>query len=174
MNELVNYVPEIVVGAALIVASYTDIRTGKIYNNVTLPLIALGIFHHAMFSSEFALFGVLGFVAATVIHYTLWFLGIERGGDAKLLMGIGAFVGLFEILEISLWLAILYLPIGILTLVVLGRLGNFVALMKWHAVNARDPKSAGERPASTMLKTAPIIAGATIVAYFTDLLGVSS
>jgi hypothetical protein len=77
-------------------------------------------------------------------------------------------------LEISLWLAILYLPIGILTLVVLGRLGNFVALMKWHAVNARDPENAGKRPPSTMLKTAPIIAGATVVANFTNLLGVSS
>ena len=82
MNEFVNYIPAIVVGAALIATSYTDIRTGKIYNNVTLPLIALGIFHHVMFSSEFALFGVLGFVAATVVHYSLWFLGVERGGLA--------------------------------------------------------------------------------------------
>ena len=71
-------------------------------------------------------------------------------------------------------MAILYLPIGILTLAILGKFGNFVLLMKWHALNARDPESAGERPPSTMLKTAPIIAVATLVSHFTDLLGVSS
>ncbi len=170
MNITPDQIPQIVVGLALLATTYTDIKTGKIPNNITLPLIALGIFHHALFGV--ITFGVFGLVLATLIHYTLWFMGVERGGDAKLLMGIGAFGGVAFTLELSLWLALLYLPVGLLILAVTGKLGNLKASVQYLIAKSAGRLSEDAKPPpKTMLKTAPVIAVATVISYTTDLFG---
>lgn len=158
---------EVVVAVALAICCYTDVKDGKIRNMVTLPLIALGFLHNVMMGHPSVAIG--GFVVATLIHFPLWLLTIQRGGDAKLLMGLGAMFGHYEIVETSTWLAVLYAPVGLGFLAATGKLGNIVTQIKWIAGSLMK-KDVGERPPSTKLKTAPVIAAAAVLAHYTTWL----
>jgi Flp pilus assembly protein protease CpaA len=159
---------EAVLFAGLTAAAFTDLRAQRIPNALTFPMMALGMAMTAV-TTDWPLFGVVGCAAAFAVHYPLFALGIERGGDAKLMMGLGACVGWREMLEASLWLAVVYLPVGLLLLAVQGRLGNLVAAARWYAAKSqgRDP---GPKPEATWLRSAPIIAVAGALAWATDWL----
>lgn len=154
--------PQLVVTlAGCAVAVVTDLRTGKIYNKLTLPMIALGLAMNASLAGWQV--GVVGLLAATAIHYTLWVLGVQKGGDAKLLMGIGALMGWEYMLETSAFYAALYLPVGLLVLALKGRLSNLVATLKYTADRYRGrPAEPPEEP--TILITGPVIAAAALLA----------
>lgn len=156
---------ELVLATGLVVACVTDLRTGKIYNALTFPMIALGIAIHL---SEGQLpFALVGLAVSFVVHYGLWWLGVQRGGDAKLFMAMGALRGWAEAMEATLWSAFVYLPVGVLVLAASGKLGNVLAALRWTA----SGRSKGEpRPEPTMLKTAPIIAVAWALARTTQWL----
>ena len=158
---------EAVVAVALAICCYTDVKNGKILNVVTLPLIALGFLHNIVLGHPSV--AVMGFVVATAIHFPLWVLTIQRGGDAKLLMGLGALFGVYEIVEISTWLAVLYAPVGLIYLAVTGNFGNLAKQLKWVGGSLLK-KDVGERPESTKLKTAPVIAAAAVLAHYTTWL----
>ncbi|MEZ4239339.1 MAG: A24 family peptidase [Myxococcota bacterium] len=150
----------------LIVASVTDARSGRIPNALTFPMVALGIAIHAAGAPPWA--GLLGAAVAFAIHFPLFALGVERGGDAKLLMGVGACVGWSELCETSIWLAVLYFPLGLLILALRGKLGNLVAAARYTAAKAQgvDP---GEKPEPTTFRTGPVIAVAATLAWATDV-----
>ena len=66
---------------------------------------------------------------------------------------------------------LLYFPVGFLLLLVRGRLGNFVAAIRYTAKRAQGvPEDELEAPEPTMLRTGPIIAVAGIVGLFWDIL----
>ena len=164
-----DFTPEIgvmLVGCAL--ASYTDSTTGKILNVLTGPMIIGGLLVHT-FGGDWTL-GVYGFLAATVIHYPLWMLGVEKGGDVKLLMGIGACVGAYELIETTFWFAALYIPVGFGVLMYRRRLGN-VKNVALHMAKKATGAAAGdeEAPPATILWTGPVISAAAVVAWLTDL-----
>jgi len=89
-------------------------------------------------------------------------------------------MGWVEVLDITAWYAIIYLPVGIAHLVAKKRLGNVIKLAKSIASGAPPPKpmteeemaTAGEedpeRLTLTMLRTGPIIAAAGIAAALTN------
>ena len=84
----------VVLAAMLIIAVYTDIVYGKIYNKLTLPCIVLGLLVNAVQSgwdgAKFSLLGLaLGFVVLMLIALTR----LMSGGDAKLLWAIGSLEG---------------------------------------------------------------------------------
>lgn len=159
---------EVVLLAGLAGATLTDLRTGRIPNALTFPMMALGMAMTGV-TTDWWLFGVAGCAAAFALHFPLWSLGIERGGDAKLVMGIGACLGWRTMLEASLWLAVLYLPLGLMLLAAQGRLGNLVATGRWWVAKSRgtDP---GPKPEPTWLRTAPVIAVGGVLAWATDWL----
>jgi Flp pilus assembly protein protease CpaA len=110
---------------------------------------------------------LVGLGVAWAIHYLLFRLGVERGGDAKLFMAIGALRGWSEAVEATLWSAFVYLPVGLLVLLLQGKLGNLMAALRWTA----SGRAKGEpRPEPTMLKTAPIVAVAWLMAWATHWL----
>lgn len=93
-----------VLAVVLIVAAYTDLRYGKIYNWLTLPAVALGVIGHTLAGglaggpgtwSPLGLAGSLlglavGFLPLLVIWQTT--RGIN-GGDVKLMAAVGALTG---------------------------------------------------------------------------------
>lgn len=142
-------------------AVFTDWRSGKIYNALTFPMMALGLAINASLGTWRV--GVYGLLAATAVHWTLWRLGVQKGGDAKLMMGIGALMGWQFMLETSAYYGVLYLPIGLFFLWFKGRLSNFMATLRYQAA-LRNGTAEGEPPEPTMLITGPIIALALVLA----------
>ncbi len=71
----------------------TDLKTHKIYNKLTVPVMLSGIllnfFLGGVSGLKFSLLGIL-FGFATVIF---WFLGMLKAGDIKLYMALGALGG---------------------------------------------------------------------------------
>lgn len=110
-----------IAATALVVATYTDLRDGKIYNKLTFPCIIIGFLLNTLFSgfagSWQAISGVgAAFLIAIALTFTLGpALG---GGDIKLLAVMGALRGP----EFVLWTALFTaLAGGVLVLVPLLR-----------------------------------------------------
>ncbi len=154
------------VGCAI--ASYTDATTGKILNVLTGPMILMGLVSHTL-TGDWT-FGLYGFLAAAALHYPLWMLGVEKGGDVKLLMGIGACVGWMELIETTFWYAAVYIPVGLAVLIYRKRLGNLAAVGKHVAKKASGQRTEeSDRPESTLLWTGPVISVAAVIAWVSNL-----
>ncbi len=167
--------PTLPVGMAafgLAIACVTDLREGKIPNELTFSLMLIGLVVNTFLGDP--LLGVLGFALATAIHFPLFALGVEKGGDAKLLMGLGALGGWRLLLETTGWYAIVYIPVGFAVLAVSGQLPNLKNKALWLYQRALAKQNGsefkGEEPPNTMLKTAPVIAAAWALAYATTWL----
>lgn len=85
---------------ALVVSAVTDIRTGKIYNVVTYPAIAIALIGYTFFGSivgregTMGLTGSLAGLAAGLLPLLLvWTAGGIGAGDVKLMAAIGALGG---------------------------------------------------------------------------------
>lgn len=171
MTELTA--PAIIALVGTGIAALTDARTGKIYNKLTGPLILIGLITNLILGEP--LVGLLGFLLATAIHMPTWFLQIQKGGDVKLIMGIGACLGWPFVLEFTMYYAMLYLVVGTLTLILRGRLFNLYMLISYHLKErlaaARDTSEGNDKPEvhafeATILWTGPVIFGATIAALY--------
>jgi Flp pilus assembly protein protease CpaA len=163
---------EVVLAMGVTVGAGMDAATGRIPNWLTLPMVAVGA--AIALGGPVPWAGALGAAAAFAIHFPLFAAGVERGGDAKLLMGIGACVGWRGVVETSLWLPILYLPVGLAVLAAQGKLGNLVTTARWtfarvQAQRQRGPDP-GPPPPPTTFRTGPVIAVAALLAWATDLL----
>lgn len=146
------------------IATSTDLRSGRIPNALTGSMMVLGlVFALVQGAVVDAIFGI---GLAFAIHFPLWLLRVVKAGDVKLLMGAGALVGPALVLEITVWCALLYLPVGLAMLAFQGRLGNIAATVKWGVSMARGVHMA--RPEPTMLRTAPVIAAASLAAVSTS------
>lgn len=90
-----------VLAVVLVVASVTDIRTGKIYNVVTYPAVAIGLIGHSLVSgpgfADQAPMGLAGAAVGLVVGLlpllAAWMAGGIGGGDAKLMGAVGALAG---------------------------------------------------------------------------------
>ena len=106
---------------------------------------------------------------AFALHFAIYALGVERAGDAKLMMGVGALQGWSLMLESTFWTLLLLFPVGLAVLALRGRLRNF-----WHTIQYSYRKALGypvEPPKEqTMMAFGPVIAVAVVVARFTDVL----
>lgn len=156
---------DLLLALALLVACYTDLDRGLIPNAVTLPLVAAGVMLHAL-DGEPAI-GLLGMGIGFAVHYTLWFLGVVKGGDAKLMIGVGAVIGWQGLIEATLWEFVLFAPLGFALLAVRGRLRAFGEHLRWLALKARGVDLPAP-PAVTYIVYAPIITGGVIAARLTD------
>lgn len=161
------------VAIVLAVSLVTDLKSQRIYNAVTLPMWPIGILYHLLLSSEPWTFGLLGFAVAFPIHFLLWMSGLDKGGDAKLMIGVGACLGWRLMLESTVWAILLMLPVGLIFVVLKGRLPHFMRSVKYlvtmpyYVALKLDP---GPKPEQTYIPKAPVLLVATVVAVFTQML----
>lgn len=85
-------VPIAIALTASLIAAVTDLWKFKVYNMLTLPLLAAGIVYHALQASlGSSLLGVLfGFFALIALHL----VGGMGAGDVKLMAALGAWLGM--------------------------------------------------------------------------------
>ncbi|HNY13549.1 MAG TPA: A24 family peptidase [Candidatus Wallbacteria bacterium] len=89
---------DIILFSILFISLYTDLKSGKIYNWVTLPAMAGGLLLNFMISGQATAYAgllnsVYGILVALIIFVLPYLIGALGGGDVKLLMAIGALKG---------------------------------------------------------------------------------
>lgn len=88
----------VILSLALLVATYWDIRTREVPDTLSYGLIVVGLLGgliSALLQQQVSIFltHLYGFVLGMVIGIVMFYTRQWGGGDAKLLMGIGAIIG---------------------------------------------------------------------------------
>ena len=83
----------------LLIGSYTDIKTREVPDWVNFGLIGAGFGINILFSViywkiNFIVSSIIGFAAFFILAYTMFYTGQWGGGDSKILMGLGALIGI--------------------------------------------------------------------------------
>jgi Flp pilus assembly protein protease CpaA len=102
---------------ALLVASYTDIRTREVPDWLNFSLIAAAVGTRLLLTViawdiSYVVHGLLGLGIGVSLGYLMFYTGQWGGGDSKLLMGLGAMLGFqlsFDSLFVSLLVNILFI-----------------------------------------------------------------
>ncbi len=90
----------------LLLASWTDVRSRRIPNWITIGGMVAGLGFHAVRGVGPLGVGALGLAAAFAVALPFFLSGALGGGDAKLLMAVGAFFGPVDFLLASLVIAL--------------------------------------------------------------------
>ena len=88
-------------------AAWFDVRTRRIPNVLTLTGMAVAVALRLVAGPGAGIDGVTGAILAFVLCLPFFVLGVLGGGDAKLLMAMGAFMGPRDLLVAMLLIALL-------------------------------------------------------------------
>ncbi len=128
------------------VASYCDLRTGKIPNRLTFSFILTGILFQMFFMGTHGLSrSGLAVGAAFAIYFPLFAMRAVAAGDVKLLMGVAAWTNVQLAVQIGLLSILVGAAVGLFFMVTSR--GGFVALasIKQHWTLSNRP-AAGQQP----------------------------
>ena len=124
----------VLAGVFLFFASWSDLKSREVPDWLSFSLIILGLggsLSYALLLGEWSrfLYSVLGFLAGVVFGLVMFYTGQWGGGDAKLVMGLGAVFGLswhhFPLLVVFLMLTMVVGAVyGVL-------FGFFLAIRNW-------------------------------------------
>jgi prepilin peptidase CpaA len=149
-----------VMAVMLIVAAVTDVRSGKIYNWTTYPVILIALVGHALMGGwlgtpaadgQSGTMGLLGAIIGLAVGFVPMRLarlaGGIGGGDAKAMAAVGALAGwrfaltsMFYGLAVAFVMAIVVLLVRRITKETFGRIGRYIWLLLMRAGPA-DPST---------------------------------
>jgi prepilin peptidase CpaA len=143
LNDLSDVWAPVVLGAVLVVAAATDLRSAKVYNWTTYPAIAAGLIGHTLFGGlagdggSMGLAGALGGLAVGLLPMlAVWLAGGIGGGDVKLMAAVGALGGwrfalatLFYGLAVAALMAVVVIIRKRITIRTFKRIGSFLYLL---------------------------------------------
>jgi len=130
---------------AVMVATFTDLRSRRIPNWLTVSTLVLGFVLNALIAYPSPWDGVWlaakGFGLAFALNLVMYMLHMTGAGDVKLLAAVGAMVGFSDFLGIFLLTALIGGVLAIILMLVKGRVrqtlwnvGYMVSeLMSWRA-----------------------------------------
>ena len=98
-TSLTALIPYTIGFLVLLIGSYTDIKTREVPDWVNFGLIGTGFGINLLFSIifwniNFILASIIGFAIFFAIAWVMFYTGQWGGGDSKILMGLGAVIGI--------------------------------------------------------------------------------
>ncbi|MFW6132650.1 MAG: prepilin peptidase [Planctomycetota bacterium] len=127
------------VAVVLGVSGVSDARSGRIPNAVTYPAFALGLIGHTLGGglggepAGLGLFGALAGAAMGAVLLPVWLAGGIGGGDAKLMIAVGALTGWQFALATMFWGFLVAAAMALIVMLrrrilrrTLGRIGRYV------------------------------------------------
>lgn len=115
--------PMLIVAAVALIAAVIDVRSFKVHNVLTVPLVLSGLLFHAVQDGAggfaFSFLGLLVGFSTLIVFYALGGIG---AGDVKLMAGVGAWLGIWLTLDVVI---IAGLATGIYSLIVILSSGGW-------------------------------------------------
>lgn len=115
--------PMLIVAVVALVAAVIDIRSFKVHNWLTVPLVLSGLLFHVIQGGiggfAFSFLGLLVGFSTLVVFYALGGIG---AGDVKLMSGVGAWLGIWLTLDVVI---IAGLATGLYSLVIVLSSGGW-------------------------------------------------
>jgi prepilin peptidase CpaA len=97
------HIPAFVVLGATLIAAITDVRSFKVHNALTLPLLFSGLVYHGVMNGTPGFqSSVGGMLFAFVVLILPYLAGGMGAGDVKLLAGVGTWLGLPTVIYVFL------------------------------------------------------------------------
>jgi prepilin peptidase CpaA len=144
----------VVLAGVVACAALSDVRTRRIPNRLTASALAVGLVLRAVLGLSPLLDGVLGAALALVVVLPLFALRGIGGGDAKLLIVVGAFLGPKGFVVAALVAA---LAGGVMSLAAVARRGVVLPALLGVGDQLRWFASFGRRGARTTLLTPGVV-----------------
>jgi prepilin peptidase CpaA len=140
-------VASVLLVVVLVVASWTDVTARRIPNWLTVSAIVAGLAVRAWMGLAPLGSGALGLAVACLLALPFFAMGVLGGGDAKLLMAVGTFMGPADLARASLVIAVVG---GVVALVEAARRGMLVPtltscgllIVSWVTLGRRGRASA--------------------------------
>ncbi len=162
------------VGVYTLAAAYTDFRSRRIPNPLTVTAFALGLVYQLVFNGLPGLGdAMLGFLVGFGLLFVLWMVGGGGGGDVKLMGGLSVWLGFKLTLYVlaASTVAVILITGGVLAWSVLAKGGRrtkekFLATGKSEGKSKRNkkkPESVEERQKRRVMAYAIPVAVATWV-----------
>lgn len=139
-------VAELILLAVVAISAATDVRSGKIYNLVTYPAIAAGVFVAALAGPEALRSSIVGFAVGFLPFLLLFGARLINGGDVKLLGAVGALGGYPFILHAIFLSFLVASAMGVAKLVWKGELWPALRDIGASAVSVAVPGAVPRRP----------------------------
>lgn len=157
--------------ALVATAAWIDLRSRRIPNRLTLGILLCGLLLRVLEGLGPLAQGLLGAGLGLAIAVVLFGLGAVGGGDGKLLIGVGAFLGYERYVGALLLIAVLGGLLGLVEAVrrgvILPAAVNAAGMVRrWLTLGRRGERRTLESPGAVTVPYGLAIAAGTVVWWF--------